>query len=97
MVQSGSSRLGYLSVGFGVLCRCLDVVSLRLQPPVKKPLLDSPSVRNGAWRTTLGTNSMEHIEHGTVFALGCGTGSKCCCWTIVVAVAGSTGCRTGRW
>ena len=74
----------------------MDCIPLSLFPLVKKPFLGPPRIRHGTRCPSLGSDPLGHVKHRPVSALDKGTDRKWCCWTIVVVVAGSIGCSTGR-
>ena len=78
-----------------ILRRHMDRVPLHILPPVEKPLMGGARIRHGTWRPSLGSDPLEYLQHGSIFALDSGTNRKWTGRTVAVVVARGARCRTG--
>lgn len=74
----------------------MDRIPLHILTHVEEPLVGAPNICHGTRRPSLGPDSLEHLKHGPVSALDSGPDRKWSGRALIVAMAGSAGCRTGR-
>lgn len=96
MVEPSSASVVDSDPDHYILHRHMDRISLCILPPVEKPLVGASRIRHGTRRPSLGTDSLEHLRHGPISALDSGTDRKWCGWAVIVVVARSVRCCTGR-
>ena len=69
MVEPNGTGLADSDIDHCVLRRHMDRVTLDFLLHVEKPLLGSASLRDGTWRPSLGSDSLEYLRHGSVSTL----------------------------
>lgn len=74
----------------------MDRIPLHILPHVEKPLVGPARIRHGTRCPSLGTDPLEYLQHRPVSALDSGADRKWCGWTVIMVVARSAGCNTGR-
>lgn len=80
-----------------ILHRHMDRFPLLVLPHVEKSLVGTARVCHGTRRSSLGTDSLEYLQHGRISALGSGTYRKWSSRTVFVVMARSARRGTGRW
>lgn len=97
MVEPSRASMADNNLDRSFLHRHMDRVPLHIFPHVEKPLVGAARIRHGTRRSSLGTDSLEYLQHGRVSALGSGTHRKWSGRTVIMVMAWGARCGTGRW